>query len=228
MAKSNRTNFGIPVLSMGAALMLASTPALAGEAMQPAGHPADTTGSYGAKETAGVEKQRRGQNDANVESVLLLIHQLDEKEAQMAASAREGAKSDAVRSYADTINQHQQQSEKAVSALAKKRGVSVDEIVTSQEPVTQKPTGNLKQQVIADGDDKSEGRSGGMQAAGDSFDEQFLATIIEEQSDVINQLQDMRRSSTDPDVRRLVNRTLPVLKQDREQARKLLQDHRAQ
>lgn len=58
---------------------------------------------------------------------------------------------------------------------------------------------------------------------GEQFDKQFLADVIMEHEELISRLEAQSRTATDPDVKRLANRAIPMLEEHLREARRLAQ-----
>jgi putative membrane protein len=147
----------------------------------------------------------------NTASVLSRLHQDDLAEIALAKSAEDKSASQEVRSYADQLISDHLAVDKTVLAMAQKTGVQL------REPTVANPAklgaANLETKVIS--------------ASSKHFDKAFLLQTSSDHERLLNKLKKDREDASNDDVEALIDKVMPILQQDQQLARILMNKEQA-
>jgi len=147
--------------------------------------------------------QEQGQMTSNADrDAIKLLHQANQVEMEMGNIARTNAGSMGVKDYGRMLEQDHNKADKQLLNMAKQKQVQL----TAAEP-----KGETKQ--------LDELR----QMKGQAFDKKFLQTMVEDHTKAIDDLQKLMPDVKDPQVKAMMQETLPTLKHHRDMAQSLLQ-----
>lgn len=155
-------------------------------------------------------KQRRmasglGETDARA---LLDLHELHEGGMRIARLAQTHAQSTQTRRSGQLQAQDHARRDQRVIALARQRGIDLESLTAAEQasyPVQQ------RQQLV----DRLQTLSG------EDFDREFSKAVVENNGNAIQMVAERRASAHDPELRFLLDGTLPMLRQHLGMARKL-------
>jgi putative membrane protein len=153
---------------------------------------------------------------ANTAVVLRQIHRTNLTEIALAKLAQEKASTDEVRAYADQLVQDHKNVDQTVVAMAQKNGAHLKSGAEEQRDVRSK-TGREKQLERK------------LKAArGHDFDRLFLQETSSDHERLIRQLQQEREDGSDDELETLIDKTIPILEQQRELAQILMKKEKAE
>jgi putative membrane protein len=139
------------------------------------------------------------------------IHQLNEQELKIAQLAADKARSPRVKSYARLLVSQHKAAERQLMSYVNRRGL----LTRLQQTATTGTTGTAG----ADRHARLLGETGA------EFDHDFVATMVDDHDQAIEQLRTARDSAVDPQLRDLFHGLLPKLEKHRKMAQQLLDKH---
>ena len=149
-------------------------------------------------------------NKANTGTVLSQIHQANLMEITLAKMAEEKASMSEVRAYADQLVQDHTNVDSTVVAMAQKGGAHLqDGAAANREGQHENAQAKQLEQKL---------RS----ATGPDFDRLYLQQTSSDHDRLIRKLQQEREDASDDELEALIDKTIPILEQDRELAQILM------
>jgi putative membrane protein len=147
----------------------------------------------------------------NTASVLSRLHQDDLAEIALAKSAEDKSASPEVRSYADQLISDHLAVDKTVLAMAQKTGVQLREPPVAN--ATKAGVPKLETKVIS--------------ASSKHFDKAFLLQTSSDHERLLSKLKKDREDASNDDVEALIDKVMPILQQDQQLARILMNKEQA-
>lgn len=174
--------------------------------------PSTTTGSERAGNQPGEDRPGGGAKEAGGDLGLVQrMHAANEKELEMAYAAADKALSPKVKSFARTLITDHKAMDRQLLTYARKKGLAAQ---LGQASTTATTAGN------AFGDSDMQVRLRG--ETGREFDQDFLASMIDEHDRAIELALSSRDAARDPQLRDIFDLALPKLEKHRKMAQDLL------
>jgi putative membrane protein len=145
------------------------------------------------------------------------VHETNQKEIRMGQLASDKAKSRRVETYARKLVSDHKAMDRELMSYARKKGLEpqLEQVAVGGTAAPQTDAAKAEADMHA--------RL--MGETGNEFDQDFVATMVDEHDRAIEMVRSARDSATDPELRKLLDKALPKLEQHRKQAQELLDKH---
>jgi putative membrane protein len=155
------------------------------------------------KTTDDTTQQKAGDEDKDA---IKMMHQANQAEMEMGKLAQSNGTKD-VKDYGRMLEQDHNKADKQLQALAKQKQVQLMPKTGDEQKMESKELDQLRNMK------------------GDQFDQAFLQKMVDGHDKKIAALTKMQNEVNDPQVKSLIQETLPTLKHHRDMAQSLLQKH---
>jgi putative membrane protein len=150
--------------------------------------------------------------------VLAKLHAANQMEMEAGGLAASRAQSGKVKRYGEQLIKDHRQADNSVMALAKRKGVDLQSVPS----MPSRPSGESEGENESDAHAQRSSMEQLRTLTGSEFDRAFLAMMVADHDDALRLVRNARSQTQDPELRALLAKLTPVLRQHYDLAQRLL------